>query len=176
MKKCFFAFTATVIFTVFSMKTNAQKAINNSASNEFQNASAFRTPKIFDGESGTATGLNAIPIKAMRDFKKRYAGVNETWIIKDGFLARFSENAVTTTICYNKNGKWMYSIQRYNETKLPMDVRATVKSIYYDYTITHAKEISLPGKTVFLVYLQCMIFDNLNSNYDLNAIVYKVKV
>ncbi len=47
----------------------------------------------------------------------------------------------------------MYSILRYDETKLPKDVRATVKSTYYDYAITHVKEISLPDKTVFLVYL-----------------------
>jgi hypothetical protein len=40
-------------------------------------------------------------------------------------------------IGYGKHGYWLYTIRRYDEKNLPADVRALVKSTYYDYTFLH---------------------------------------
>ncbi|MGI8952391.1 MAG: hypothetical protein ACR2FN_12510 [Chitinophagaceae bacterium] len=43
---------------------------------------------------------------------------------------------------------------RYDETKLPHDVRAQVKSTYYDYAITTVDEVHYQGQIVYLVHMQ----------------------
>ncbi len=67
MKKYFSAFIAIAICTVFSFKSNAQKATNNSASNEFENVTAFGINKISNAVSRTVTGSSIMHLKAMRD-------------------------------------------------------------------------------------------------------------
>ncbi len=43
---------------------------------------------------------------------------------------------------YDKKGRWLYSIAQYDETKMQKTVRASVKSIYYDYSTTVVKEVN----------------------------------
>ena len=59
-------------------------------------------------------------------------------------------------VAYGKKGKWSYTIQRYHEKKLPTDIRARVKSIYYDYTILNINEVHVPQQenTIYILNLQ----------------------
>jgi len=90
--------------------------------------------------------LNNINIHALRDFMLKYNEVsNASWFgVEGGFVAKFTANEATTTVTYKKNGKWLYTISSYDEMKMPKDVRALVKSTYYDYNIIIIEEIQVP--------------------------------
>ncbi|MGI8633818.1 MAG: hypothetical protein ACR2KZ_00295 [Segetibacter sp.] len=144
MKKIIPVFTTTLIFAVSFIFTDAQKTINNVVSNDFKNDMAYSSVDERITETNNAnTILYKINIKAVRDFKITYPDIsNEKWeIIKDGYIASFVSNAVWKKNYYDKKGKWLYYINQYDETKLPMNVRASVKSVYYDYAITIVKEV-----------------------------------
>jgi hypothetical protein len=57
-------------------------------------------------------------------------------------------------VFYDKKGYWDATIKYYDEKKLPPDVRAIVKSTYYDYSITSVQEIQKGNKIVYLVHMQ----------------------
>jgi hypothetical protein len=87
-----------------------------------------------------------IHIRAVRDFKKKYSNaVDETWLAASrGFTVRFVEDAVLTTVRYKSNGDWIHTVKRYHEPKLAKDIRATVKPVYYDYSILVIYELVDP--------------------------------
>jgi len=145
MKKLIPAFTTTFILMVSFILTDAQKSINNAAPNDFKNDIAYASvyERITETKNDNSV-LYKINIKAVRDFKITYPAIsNEKWeILKDGYIASFVSNAVWKKNYYDKKGRWLYSIYQYDETKLPKNVRASVKSIYYDYAITLVKEVN----------------------------------
>jgi len=98
----------------------------------------------------------SINMRAMRDFKKKYPNVTgEQWYsFPDGFAARFNNNGIQHMITYNRLGGLLYNIVYYGEKKLPENVRALVKSTYYDYSITMIEEINYQNRTIYLVHMQ----------------------
>jgi hypothetical protein len=93
--------------------------------------------------------MNSVNKKAVIDFKERFGNPEGTrWFSdKNGFTSYFKVEGFTDKVCYDKKGNWMYSIILYNESKLPKDVRANVKSVYYDMAIVLVKEIqTVKGK------------------------------
>jgi hypothetical protein len=98
----------------------------------------------------------AVNTKAMRDFKKTYPHIeSEKWFsFKDGFAAKFTEDGIQRMVTYNRIGDWLYTIAYYEEKQLPEDIRALVKSSYYDYTITVVQEITARQQTIYLVHMQ----------------------
>ena len=128
-------------------KTNAQTS---------KNVSFLANAKTMEKTLSIFESSGSVNIRAMRDFKKYYPNVDgEKWYsFKDGFAARFNENGILHMITYNRAGGLLYSIVYYGEKKLPENVRALVKSTYYDYSITIVEEISFQQQTVYLVHLQ----------------------
>lgn len=160
MKKIIPAFATTFIFIVSFILSDAQKSIDNAAPNDFKNDIAYASVnKGITETKNDNTVLYKINIKALRDFKITYPDIlNEKWeILKDGYLASFVSNAIWKKNYYDKKGRWLHSIDQYDETKLPKDVRASVKSIYYDYAITIVKEVNNKRndlETVYFVHLK----------------------
>jgi hypothetical protein len=107
--------------------------------------------------------MNALPVsnihvKAMRDFLKRDKPVsNAEWmIVETGFVVKYTDkNNSHCRSVYNSRGQFSYTIKQYHENIMPRDVRAMVKSQYYDYTITIVEEITEPLKPlVYVVHLE----------------------
>jgi len=97
--------------------------------------------------------------RAKKDFSRNHKNVTgETWMTtKKGFLARFSSDGITTCVFYNKNGQWVANLKDYGEDKLPFEVRDIVKRVYYDFNITHVKEIeTMSNKSIptYIVYVE----------------------
>jgi len=93
--------------------------------------------------------MNTVNKKAATDFKERFGNPEGTRWISDenGFTSYFKVEGFTDKVCYDKKGNWMYSLILYNESKLPKDVRANVKSVYYDMAIVLVKEVqTVKGK------------------------------
>lgn len=101
--------------------------------------------------------LNEIHIKAVRDFVSRFADVdNATWH-KSGrhYIAVFTRDSVQTRVVYNSMGYLEYVMKYYEEPKLKKDVRAIIKSTYYDHKIFIVQEIQTPDdQPVYIVNLQ----------------------
>jgi hypothetical protein len=103
--------------------------------------------------------INNISVNAVRDFIKRFTERSDTrWYkLPDGsFLARFEDTNIAYRAAYTSRGAWIYTIQTYHEKQLPRDVRAQVKSTYYDYAITQVEEINHINNdfTVYIVHMK----------------------
>ena len=88
--------------------------------------------------------LNSINIRAVRDFMKRHANVdNESWVVMDdgGSKVNFIAGGIDYTVYYNKHGNWTNSLKTYTEAQLSFKIRAMIKREYYDYSIAHIYEI-----------------------------------
>ena len=104
----------------------------------------------------TVVNSSSANTKAVNDFNKRFNNASGAWWIsdKDGFASYFKEDGFTNKVCYDKKGNWMYSMIYYNESKLPKDARANVKSAYYDMAIVLVKEVQTTLGKVYVVNLE----------------------
>jgi hypothetical protein len=100
--------------------------------------------------------VNDVNQKAVRDFKKAFKDIsNEKWYsIKNGFLAEFSLNTTKNRVVYDKKGNWRFTVSYYEEKNLPAEIRAIVKPVYYDYTITRIAEVHVDDKIIYIVHVQ----------------------
>jgi hypothetical protein len=57
-------------------------------------------------------------------------------------------------VFYDKKGHWQYSLIFFGQDKLPRDVRAAVRSTYYDLNITLVEEVQTIDAKVFIVHLE----------------------
>jgi hypothetical protein len=118
-------------------------------------ASTASLPK---NSSPSKSYLNEFNTNATRDFMKRFKDPTDVQWTKEakGFIVAFNVNGIKTRTAYNSSGDWVYTIKYYDEWKLPKDVRAQVKSTYYDYTITQVEEIvqQIQSEPTYLVHLQ----------------------
>ena len=101
--------------------------------------------------------LSGINARALKDFKKSYKfSTEERWFKTDegGILVKFSLNGIKNRADYDKKGNWIATTRYYTEKELPKDVRAQVKSVYYDFSITTVEEISFPEHLVYIIHMQ----------------------
>lgn len=101
--------------------------------------------------------LNDIHIRAVRDFVTRFGEAPDViWHKSDNhYIAVFIRDSVQTRVIYNMNGYLEYTMKYYEEPKMRRDVRALVKSTYYDYKIFIIQEIERPDdQPVYIVNLQ----------------------
>ena len=100
--------------------------------------------------------LNSVNKKAAVDFKERFgspAGIR--WFSdKNGFTSYFKVDGFTDKVCYDKKGNWQYSTIFYGESKLPKEVRAEVKSVYYDMSIILVEEVQTVNGKGYVVNLE----------------------
>jgi hypothetical protein len=101
--------------------------------------------------------LNEVNVRARRDFVSRFGDVtNEVWHTSKGsYIAVFYRDSTQYRVIYNERGDLSYIMKYYEETKLDRDVRAQIKSTYYDYKIYIVQEIIIPDNPiVYIVNLQ----------------------
>jgi hypothetical protein len=148
----------TIITASTSNNIKAQVAMN------YSHATNFKTVT-YDGATADYSSntderaLNNTKLNAVKDFMKRYSTATDVkWLTTDdgGLVAKFNESSVQNTVAYNKAGNWVHTIRRYYETDMPKNVRAIVKSVYYDYTILRIEEITgaKNNSLVFVVHVQ----------------------
>lgn len=94
--------------------------------------------------------------KAIRDFQERYNNINNAmWFSdKNGFESYFVRNGFGNRVFYGKNGAWLYSLILHTEQELPDNVRASIKSIYFDFAITFVEEVQTIHGFIYIVNLE----------------------
>ena len=68
-----------------------------------------------------------------------------SYFVKDGYGDR---------VFYDKKGRWQYSLIFFGEDKLPRDVRAAVRSTYYDMPITLVEEVQTTEARVYIIHVE----------------------
>ncbi|MEO5590966.1 MAG: hypothetical protein ABIR15_07040 [Chitinophagaceae bacterium] len=94
--------------------------------------------------------------KAVKNFTKSFKlAENVKWFkIIGGTVAYFTEHGIKNRAGYDNKGNWLYNIRSYPEADLPKDIRARVKSVYYDYAITYVQEITKDQQLIYLVHIK----------------------
>lgn len=150
MKKLILALVPCCVLIITSVTGKAQTAVKNQA---FSNVAIAEQPSA----TNNMAAFRNIPIKAVRGFKSSWQHINnETWYqIPDGHRARFAENGVLHLVTYNKKGKWLHTLRQYDESKLDREIRAQVKSVYYDYSIILIEEIEQSMKPrTYIIHME----------------------
>jgi hypothetical protein len=161
MKKVLFALS--IGFTSIASLNNCVYAQNSENSVAFSNTKNFRLSirNVAALESLARIGTyipdaKSIYAKAIKDFQTRYAGAeNAMWFsYKNGFVSYFVKDSYGNRVFYDKKGHWEYSLLFFNEDKLPGNVRAAVKSTYFDLNITLVEEAQTTENRVFICHLE----------------------
>ena len=95
-------------------------------------------------------------VRAVKDFNARYGHSGEAiWYTnKDGFVSYFTHEGYINRVYYGKKGDWIYSLLFYGENKLNREVRAVVKSNYFDQNITLVEEVQTTSGLVYVITLE----------------------
>ena len=144
-------------FTVLLNKANAQTMAENRDIVKSESLSAvMELTKNSNNEIAEINSVTELNQKATRDFKKTFSDVNnEKWYsIKNGFLAEFSLNTTKNRVVYDKKGNWKYTVSYYDEKNLPVEIKAIVKPVYYDYAISRVEEVHANDQIVYFVHVQ----------------------
>ncbi|MEP6747850.1 MAG: hypothetical protein ABJB86_08990 [Bacteroidota bacterium] len=157
MKKNFPASVATcIILLACNASSHGQVSANAVALNHPEAVIEKIPTDDFDGHSFAMLNPEGINIKAVRDFtQSNKLAENVHWYkVSDGIMAYFTKSGIKTKTGYDVKGNWLYTMRSYEETMLPKEVRAQVKSVYYDYAITWVNEIIEGRQTIYVVHLQ----------------------
>lgn len=95
-------------------------------------------------------------VRATRDFWER-AGEqgNAHWYkLPTGYLAEYDQGSTQARFLYNRKGNFSYSLLTYSEKEMPEDIRALVRSTYYDFTIGWVKQVTEAETTVYVVHIE----------------------
>jgi hypothetical protein len=119
-------------------------------------ANSGRPDRNLKTEFAGAKKTGPVSIRAIRDFKKSYPDVKHvSWVeVEDGYIAHFDIDGEKTKVAYDTRGSWQYLLRERHESTMPKDVRAQVRSCYYDYSISQVEELELFDKTIYLVLLE----------------------
>ncbi len=145
-------FLSIFIVSIISV-TVMNNAVAQNAKDVSMNFASFRK---VDYAAIPGSSVNTISAKAIKHFKETFKDATNTeWFqSKDGFVAFFTLHGMVNRTYYSRNGNWVFSVKYYDESKLPVDVRAAVKSSFYDFSIETVEEITMKEKTVYLVDIQ----------------------
>ena len=157
MKKFLLAIAVTTVSALaIANHGNAQNANNMAVLEHPRNVIKIDKLMLTDA---MAAGPDALNAKALKSFKKSFKDVSgEKWIKNEyGVTARFTINDINNVIYYDKTGHWQASIKTYHEDQLDRNVRAIIKSRYFDYKITQVQEIEnndTDGTPTYIVHIE----------------------
>ena len=120
------------------------------------NVTATVNPAETPAATIAATGAEGVANKkAVKNFNHDYHEASANWYsLKQGYMASFSKNGKLDKVFYDSKGHWMHTLEYYGEKQLPATIRATVKSVYYDYPITGVLQVYTGTNTGYFVYMQ----------------------
>jgi hypothetical protein len=133
----------------FRSMTNEIRSMTNEIRSGGVNASPV-------GSGGPSAGTEAGAVKSARTFLQMFGDAkNEKWYpLPGGSLARFDEQGIAYRVVFNKKGNWVYTLKQYTEKELPAEIRARIKSTYYDYPIGWVKEVNQLQSIVYLIHIE----------------------
>ena len=146
----------STLIVIAATKSVFSQNIQPSSRSENQAIIMTIHPRDENPQSERQTFLNAINIRAVRDFVKRHEDItNVKWYEMDSeFLASFTKDSIKTHVFYTKKGDFLTTIKYYYENRLPGSVRHIIRSNYYDYSIFHITEVHVNNQVAYVVKIQ----------------------
>ena len=95
--------------------------------------------------------------KILKQFSRSFKdAVDATWSeTKEGeIMVKFSKGNVKSRAFYHAKGGCFATILDYSVENLRGDIRQLVKSNYVDFNISHIAEVSIDGKTAYVITLK----------------------
>ncbi|HEY2648446.1 MAG TPA: hypothetical protein VGI38_04605 [Puia sp.] len=114
----------------------------------------LQNPDLTDAQLLTRNEIN---IWVVRDFLNRFEKVeNVLWfaIPKGGYEAYFVQDGFGDRVLYDKSGGWQASLLTYDEDKCDRDIRAAVKSAFFDYDIFLVRELHTVEGVEHIFYME----------------------
>ncbi len=154
MKKIIMAITATAITAVAAHSNVSAQNFLGSAAADAVDVPSFDSALTPGGYS--INDLSTVNVHALKGFVKEFKNVNASWYKANdgGFIASFKTGDVKNSVAYTAKGTWHHTIRYYDEKQLPKDVRSTVKSTYYDYTILGVSEVHYEDQVIYIILIQ----------------------
>ena len=149
-------FTATATVEIFSQEVN--NSIKLKIGTKIENNSSPGLPNSLT----RVLYRNEVHSTAIRNFLRVYKNAsNVNWFRTtpksfglNGFRAVFTDGMIKTMVLYDNKGN-LHSIMRYYmEDELPQEIRHRIKTIYYDFSICHVKEVTVDNNTIYVVTLE----------------------
>jgi len=157
MKLSMFLTAAALATAISSGHIFAQDTKNQAEPVDRRTARMQKAPgDLSDAPSASAAAVSTINLKAIRDFKTRFANVkDEQWFTMDnGFISYFWSSGCRVRAYYDRKGHWLASLIYGDEHKLPPTIRDVVRRAYYDLPITFVEVVEAPQGTAYLVHVQ----------------------
>ena len=135
----FFAFAFNIAAGDYTFAQNSQK--NADPERQLNFMATIHNLSILQNHDLTGVTLltrNEINIWVVRDFVNRFEEVeNVLWfaVPKGGYEAYFVQDGYGDRVIYDKSGGWQQSLITYNEDICPRDIRAAIKSLFFDFDI-----------------------------------------
>lgn len=99
--------------------------------------------------------LAIVSERAQRDFRNRMPQAVAKWYkVEDGYIARFSDDGIVTTVFYTQRGSWMYTMHSSDATKLDSYERATLREAYSRHHAYYIQRIEHDLGNCTLIYLE----------------------
>jgi hypothetical protein len=77
------------------------------------------------------------------------------FLTTDGLTVHSEIDGNKVTSAYDKNGDWLYTIERHTAVSLLKDIMDIVKDSYSNYSITGMEKVDRPGhNTVYVVHIE----------------------
>jgi hypothetical protein len=162
MKKIFFVLAVVCTFVTAGINCAYAQDSKKSAESNSEKNFLPSIRKLVSEENPALTGIyimypNEINIRAIRDFQDRFNNVdNALWYAEPNgnFVSYFVQDGYGDRVIYDKKGRWQFSLITLGEDKLPVDIRAAVKSTYYDLTIALAEVVKSNEGVEYIIYLE----------------------
>jgi len=152
MKKILIAFALTYSLSLFITNSTEAQTSDRAEVATLSIEKAANTSKPVSAEN-----LSPVSDKTIKNFKKtvKFAS-NERWFKCDGggSLVKYEDQkGIRCRSDFDKKGNWTATTRYYSEKELPKEVRAQVKSVYYDFVITTVEEITFPNHLVYIIHM-----------------------
>jgi len=100
--------------------------------------------------------LNEINSNVVRNFINTYGNATEPrWVeYSGGYVVYFTSDSMQHRVYYTRTGERQCIIRQYSEKDLPREIRHQVKSGYYDYSIFLINDVTVDGKTSYVIKIE----------------------
>jgi hypothetical protein len=110
-----------------------------------------------DADKMALAGLKAANLKAFNHFSRHFKTASAIHVsaVADQTQIDFEVDSICNSVRYSSEGKWMFSLRWYDQSKLDNHIRSLVETSYAGYFASgYVAELKVFNNTAFLVMIE----------------------